>query len=156
MRRIVMTALGCVCLTLGGMAPGATAAFAATAADDPAAAPALPPPALPPVDRGLLPEPPRFESLEDRSKLKLFATGAGAMVGIVVVDAASGGLLLAPLGLPSLGGAFSAAGATAAAAPEVAYTLSQRALAAVATVAVALGGAYLGPTLLGVDAPAHP
>jgi hypothetical protein len=71
----------------------------------------------------------------------LMASGAGAAIGILLADLVTGGLLLAPLGVPSASQLFVAAGAGAAA-PT--YSVAQRVLAGVATMAAAVGGGYLG------------
>jgi hypothetical protein len=149
-------------MTLAGMTLAGGLAFASPGALAQSSATLLPATLLP-VDRSALPQPPIYVAPAERNKAKLFATGAGAAVGIVVVDVLSGGLLLAPLGLPAFGELFGAGarapapvGAVVAAVPEVTYSISQRVLAAVGTMAAALGGGYLGPRLIGVDQLAQP
>jgi len=77
---------------------------------------------------------------ENRQRGMLMGTGAGAVIGILAADLLSGGLLLAPLGVPSVS---SWLGGGAALAPPT-YSLAQRALAGVATLAAGVGGGYLG------------
>jgi hypothetical protein len=71
----------------------------------------------------------------------LVGTGAGAVVGILAADLLTGGLLLAPLGVPSVS-SWLGGGAALVAPPT--YSLAQRALAGVATLAAGIGGGYLG------------
>ena len=138
---------------------GLAAAAHGAAAESPAA---VPQPAAGPqlqVDRAQLPPPPSFVAPAKRSKMLLLETGVGAVAGIVVVDVATGGLLLAPLGLPSFASLFGsaaaaapvaapAAGAAAVAAEPAGYTIAQRLLAGVGTMASALAGGYLAPLLV--------
>jgi hypothetical protein len=78
---------------------------------------------------------------EGRARGMLIGTGAGAVIGILAADLLTGGLLLAPLGVPSVS-SWLGGGAALAAPPT--YSLAQRALAGVATLAAGVGGGYLG------------
>jgi hypothetical protein len=72
----------------------------------------------------------------------LVATGAGAAVGVILADLVTGGLLLAPLGVPSAATLVGFGGAAGVAAPT--YSVAQRLLAGVASIAAAIGGGYVG------------
>jgi hypothetical protein len=111
----------------------------------------------------------------ERKPISILAGGIGAAVGIIVVDAIVGGLLLPPLGLPSgavilgLAGAAAEAPAAAAAAPVAAaagaapavaavraalpavvpsFTVAERLFAVVGSIASGVGGGYLGTWLV--------
>lgn len=103
-------------------------------------------PRLPPV----VPE-------KQRTRYVWLATGAGAAIGVIVADVVTGGLLLSPLGFPSAAVALTLEAAGPAIAPPT-YSIGQRLLAGVATVAAAVGGGYLGsylgqpgPDFMGID-----
>lgn len=92
------------------------------------------------LDLSKLPALPTPELREERSRAVLMASGAGAVMGILAADLVTGGILLAPLGVPSVAAWFNAV----AALPPPTYSLAQRALAGVATLAAGVGGGYLG------------
>jgi hypothetical protein len=117
------------------------------------------------IDLSELPPLPPVVPADERRQAALIATGAGAAIGILVADILTGGVLLAPLGLPSASTFFSAEPAVAAAAPAGAvagvapaaiagptYSLAQQLLAGVASFAAAVGGGYVGSYV----ARAHP
>ena len=106
---------------------------------------AAPPPDAPylRVDPSQLPPLPPVIPSSERQQMVLMATGAGAAIGILVVDLVSGGLLLAPLGIPGADALLRlGAGGGAVAAPT--YSFVQRGLAVIATAASAIGGGYIG------------
>ena len=92
------------------------------------------------LDTSQLPSVPLRAQRDERNRSVLLATGAGAAMGILAADLATGGLLLAPLGVPAVGTWFG--GGVAIAAPT--YSLAQRLFAGVATLAAGIGGGYLG------------
>lgn len=94
-----------------------------------------------PFDESKLPRMDSPTQYEDRSRPMLLGTGAGAVLGILAADLLTGGLLLAPLGVPAVA-TWLGAGAALAAPPT--YSLAQRLLAGVATLAAGVGGGYLG------------
>ena len=102
----------------------------------------VPPDAKPAItlDISKLPPMPAPPMREARNRAVLIATGAGAAVGILAADILTGGILLAPLGIPSVSAWFGAA----AAVPAPTYTLGQRVVAGVATLAAGMRGGYLG------------
>jgi xanthosine utilization system XapX-like protein len=107
------------------------------------------------VDLSTLPALPPIVPAAQREQMALVATGAGAAVGVLLVDIVTGGLLLAPLGVPS---AVSLVGFGGAAVAAPTYSVAQRMLAAVASVATAFGGGYIGrylassrPDLIGLQ-----
>jgi len=108
--------------------------------------PAAPPAEAPQlrVDLSQLPPLPPVIPSSERQQMVLMATGAGAAIGILVVDLVSGGLLLAPLGIPGADALLrlGAGGGAAVAAPT--YSIVQRGLAVIATAASAIGGGYIG------------
>jgi hypothetical protein len=86
----------------------------------------------------------------ERDQQSLLAAGVGAVAGIVVVDVVTGGLALAPLGLPTFASLTAAPVAAGAAAPApVTYTLVQQVLAGVTTMVATLGGGYIGMLVAG-------
>ena len=93
------------------------------------------------VDAARLPPLQETMSKADRDRRALIAAGTGAVVGIVVADIFTGGLLLAPLGLPGTNSLFG--GAAAAAGPAPSYTIVQQVAAGLAVLASALGGGYI-------------
>jgi len=104
------------------------------------------------VNEALLPPLIVVQPKNERDRQSLVAAGAGAIIGIVAVDVVTGGLLLAPLGLPTFssmfgGGAAAAAGAAAVPAPT--YTVVQQILGGVSTMVAALGGGYIGMLVAG-------
>jgi hypothetical protein len=118
------------------------------------------------VDLSVLPPMPTVVSAEQRRQEALVATGAGASIAILLADLLTGGMLLAPLGIPSAASLFGA-GAAAPAAVAVAavpaavpaavdlvptYTVSQQLLAGIGTFAAAVGGGYIGGYLAGTHA----
>lgn len=92
------------------------------------------------LDTSQLPSMPLRVQREERNRSVLMGTGAGAAVGILAADLITGGLLLAPLGIPAVGTWLG--GGVAIAAPT--YSLAQRVFAGVATLAAGIGGGYLG------------
>jgi hypothetical protein len=111
------------------------------------------------VDLAELPPLPPVVPSDERRQAALIATGAGAAIGVLLADILTGGMLLAPLGVPSASALFSAQPA-AVAAPAVAatgaavtavavptYTVAQELLAGVASFAAAVGGGYVGSYL---------
>jgi hypothetical protein len=107
------------------------------------------------IDVATLPALPPIVSAAQRDQMVFVATGAGAAVGVLVVDLVTGGLLLAPLGVPS---AVSLVGFGGAAVAAPTYSVAQRVLAGVASVATAVGGGYIGrylassrPDLIGLQ-----
>ncbi len=119
------------------------------------------------IDPAQLPPLPRVVPAGRQEQMILVATGAGAAITVILVDVISGGLLLAPLGVTGSGSLFgfgggaaplSAAAAAAAAAAVPVYTVSQRLISGIVTIAIAWGGGYLGghlasthPELLGLQ-----
>jgi hypothetical protein len=109
------------------------------------------------VDAARLPEVPQVQSKLERERQTLLAAGIGGVLGIVAADVLTGGLLLAPLGLPTfsaLVGGGAAATPAAAAAPAVAvaaptYTVAQQVLAGMTSMLAALGGGYIGTQVAG-------
>jgi hypothetical protein len=95
------------------------------------------------VDTSKLPPLPPIVPAEQREQMVLVATGAGAAIGVILADIVTGGLLLAPLGIPSAASLVSFGGGAAAVAPPT-YSVAQRLLAGVASIAAAVGGGYLG------------
>lgn len=131
------------------LAPGGPAALAAEGRPDLA------------VDEAQLPPLPPIYSKVERTQRSLVAAGVGAVGGVVIADAVTGGLLLAPLGLPTFATLFGggtaaavpgAAAAGAAAVPAPTYTLVQQVLAGVASMVAALGGGYIGMRIAGPTA----
>lgn len=108
------------------------------------------------IDEAQLPPLPPVYSQVERTQHSLVAAGVGAVGGVVIADVVTGGLLLAPLGLPTfatlLGGGPPAAAAGAAAVPAPTYTLVQQVLAGVASMVAALGGGYIGMRIAGPPA----
>ena len=108
------------------------------------------------IDLAVLPPLPPVVPADERRQAALIATGAGAAIGILLADILTGGVLLAPLGLPSASTMFSAEPAAAAAAPAAVvgptYSVAQQLLAGVASFAAAVGGGYVGSYV----ARAHP
>jgi hypothetical protein len=102
----------------------------------------------PPLDLSVLPPLPPIIPASERNRLVLLSTGAGAAFGVILVDLVTGGLLLAPLGVPGAAALFTAGGGAAATAAAAAvapvYSIAQRVLAGVATMAAAGGGGYFG------------
>jgi xanthosine utilization system XapX-like protein len=96
------------------------------------------------IDPSTLPALPPIVPAAQREQMALVATGAGAAVGVMLADIVTGGLLLAPLGVPS---AVSLVGLGGAAVAAPTYSLAQRVLAGVASVAAAIGGGYVGSYL---------
>lgn len=92
------------------------------------------------LDSSQLPSMPLRAQRDERNRSVLLATGAGAAMGILAADLVTGGLLLAPLGVPAVGTWLG--GGAAIAAPT--YSLAQRFLAGVATLTAGIGGGYLG------------
>lgn len=115
-------------------------AWALPGFSQPAAAQSLPQ-AILADDPGL---PPVLPASQRNQYVKL-STGAGAVLGVIVVDIVTGGMLLSPLGLPSAA-AFLTAEAMAAVPPT--YSIAQRLFAGVASVAAAFGGGYFGSYLV--------
>lgn len=103
------------------------------------------PPAKPilSVDPAQLPPIPPVIPEAQREQAVLVAAGAGAAVGVILADIVTGGLLLAPLGVPSAVSLVGLGGGAAGAAAPV-YSVAQRFFAGVATIAVAIGGGYIG------------
>lgn len=127
-------------------------ALAQTAPTQSAPTQSAPNPSVPTVtlnfDPAQLPPLPPIIPAARRDQTVLIATGAGAAIGVIIADLVTGGMLLAPLGVPnvlSLGGA-----AVGAAAPT--YSIAQRLFAGVASIAAAISGGYIG----GYFARAHP
>ncbi len=105
------------------------------------------------VDEAQLPALPMLYSKAERTQRSLLAGGIGAVGGIVIADVITGGLLLAPLGLPTiaaLSGAAPAPAGAAAAAPT--YSFIQQVMAGVASLVAALGGGYIGMHVAGPPA----
>jgi hypothetical protein len=98
------------------------------------------------VDSTRLPPLIMVQPKSERDRQSLIAAGAGAVIGIVAVDVVTGGLALAPLGLPTFA---SLTGGGAAAAPAPTYTLVQQVLAGLTTMVAALGGGYVGMVVAG-------
>lgn len=96
------------------------------------------------VDASQLPPIPPVIPEAEREQAVLVATGAGAAVGVILADIVTGGLLLAPLGVPSAASLVGLGGGGAAAAAAPVYSAAQRFFAGVATIAVAVGGGYIG------------
>lgn len=115
------------------MAASPASAWAQDAAHPPSGLTEGDPPPLPPV-----------VSAEKRSRYVWVSTGAGAVIGVLLADIVTGGILMAPLGLPSAA-AFLIAGAPEIAPPT--YSIAQRLLAGVATIAAVAGGGYVGKSL---------
>jgi len=117
------------------------------------------------IDPAQLPPLPHIVPSGKQDQMALVATGAGAAIAVILADIVTGGLLLAPLGvtgtgsLLGLGGAAPAtAAAAAAAAAAPVYSVAQRLISGIITIAVAWGGGYLGghiarthPELLGLQ-----
>jgi len=122
-----------ILLTLSAVV-GALPVLPVPAIAQPATAPA------PAADPGL----PQVVPAWQRNQVVLFSTGAGAAVGVIVADIVTSGALLSPLGLPGAAALLTLGGA-ATAAPT--YTIAQRILAGVGTVAAAAGGGYIGSYL---------
>ncbi len=111
------------------------------------------------VDVSSLPPLPPVVSADQRRRAALVATGAGAVIAVFLADIVTGGMLLAPLGVPSAtslfeGGAatpavsaMTATGAAAAAIAAPTYSVAQQVLAGVASFAAAVGGGYIGSYL---------
>jgi hypothetical protein len=95
----------------------------------------------PHFDPSQLPPLPPVVPVEQRQRTLVVSEGAGAVFGVLLVDFVSGGLLLTPLGVPSAATLFSAA---SPAIVQPAYTVTQQALAGLATFAAAMGGGYVG------------
>ena len=95
------------------------------------------------IDPSKLPPLPPIVPAEQREQVVLMATGAGAAVGVILADIVTGGLLLAPLGVPSAAALVGLGGGGAAAAAPT-YSVAQRLLAGVASIAAAVGGGYVG------------
>jgi hypothetical protein len=107
------------------------------------------------IDVSKLPALPPIVSAAQRDQMVFVATGAGAAIGLMAVDLVTGGLLLAPLGVPS---AVSLVGFGGAAVAAPTYSVAQRVLAGVASVATAVAGGYIGrylassrPDLIGLQ-----
>ncbi len=98
------------------------------------------------VDPGSLPAPPQILTRAERDQQAMVAAATGAVAGIVVADVLTGGLLLAPLGLPAFATLM---GGGAAAVPAPTYTVVQQVLAGVASLTAALGGGYVGMRVAG-------
>jgi hypothetical protein len=94
------------------------------------------------VDTSKLPPLPPIVPAEQREQMVLVATGAGAAIGVILADMVTGGLLLAPLGIPSAASLVGFGGGAAVAPPT--YSVAQRLLAGVASIAAAVGGGYIG------------
>jgi hypothetical protein len=101
------------------------------------------------VDAARLPPLMIVQPKTERDRQSLIAAGAGAIIGIVAADVVTGGLLLAPLGLPTFSSLVG--GGAAAAAPAVAptYTVVQQITAGLSTLVAALGGGYVGMLVAG-------
>jgi hypothetical protein len=111
------------------------------------------------VDVSSLPPLPPVVSADQRRRAALIATGAGAVIAVFLADIVTGGMLLAPLGVPSATSLFesgaatpavptmTAAGTAAAAIAAPTYTVAQQVLAGVASFAAAVGGGYIGSYL---------
>ena len=95
------------------------------------------------VDPSQLPPIPPVIPAAQREQAVLVATGAGAAIGVILADIVTGGLLLAPLGVPSAVSLVGLGGGAAGAAAPV-YSAAQRFFAGIATIAVAVGGGYFG------------
>lgn len=143
MRRPVMASL-LAASVLTAAIPALPAPAAAQQQAAPAPAPQKPADPLLRVNPADLPPLPPVIPAAERQQMVLMASGAGAVIGVLVVDLVTGGLLLAPLGVPGATSflSFGAGGAAAAAAPT--YTIAQRVLAGAATIASAVGGGYIG------------
>jgi hypothetical protein len=135
MRRTAVVLAMLAALPLSGL-PGAATAFAQEARPDLSINTALLPPLL------------VVQPKSERDRQSLVAAGAGAIVGIVAVDVVTGGLLLAPLGLPSFSSLFGGGGA-AVAVPAPTYTVVQQITAGLSTMVAALGGGYVGMLVAG-------
>lgn len=140
MRRmaVAMLALGVATLgvaALGGPILGAPAALAQDARPEFS------------VDQTRLPPLLIVQPKAERDRQSLVAAGVGAVAGIVVVDVVTGGLALAPLGLPTFASLTAPAGAAPAA--PVTYTMIQQILAGLTTMVAALGGGYVGMLVAG-------
>lgn len=124
---LILFSASIVAFTLPGFSrPAAAQSTPQTiAADDPGLPPVLP--------------------ASQRNQYVKLSTGAGAILGVIVVDIVTGGMLLSPLGLPSAA-ALLTAEAVAAAPPT--YSIAQRLFAGVATVAAVVGGGYFGSYLV--------
>jgi hypothetical protein len=94
------------------------------------------------VDTSKLPSLPPIVPAEQREQMVLVATGAGAAIGVILADMVTGGLLLAPLGVPSAATLVGFGGGAAVAPPT--YSIAQRLLAGVASIAAAVAGGYVG------------
>jgi hypothetical protein len=112
------------------------------------------------VDVSSLPPLPPLVSADQRRRAALIATGAGAVIAVFLADIVTGGMLLAPLGVPSATSLFESGAAAAPAAPAMTatgtaavaiaaptYTVAQQVLAGVASFAAAVGGGYIGSYL---------
>jgi hypothetical protein len=104
------------------------------------------------IDMSRLPAmpPPLKMDVDNEARLgRLIGQSFGAVAGIALVEIASGGLLLAPLGFSLIAGAEAAAvpaaaPAAATAVVNVGYSLSAKALSVIAVAASAVAGAYAG------------
>ncbi|MEA2738486.1 MAG: hypothetical protein QOH05_1793 [Acetobacteraceae bacterium] len=95
------------------------------------------------IDPSTLPPLPPVIPASERNQMVLLSTGAGAAIGVIVVDLVTGGLLLSPLGVPGAAALLTVGGGGAAVAAPT-YSIAQRVLAGIATMAAAAGGGYLG------------
>jgi hypothetical protein len=98
---------------------------------------------MPRLDQSQLPPLPPVIPAAERNRLVLLATGAGAAIGVIVVDLVTGGMLLSPLGLPGAAAILTFGGGGAAVAAPT-YSIAERLFASVATVGAAVGGGYVG------------
>jgi len=158
MRRSTIAVL-LVAATVATVVPVAPRAALAQDAAKPAPSPALT------VDPAQLPPLPRVIPAGRQEQMILVATGAGAAITVILADILTGGLLLAPLGVPGTGSLLGLSGGTpatvaaaAAAAAAPVYSVTQRLIAGIVTIAAAWGGGYLGgylarthPDLLGLQ-----